>query len=211
MTMNIGIVGTGRVAASLGKAWAAAGHHVMFGSRSPDKAAAAARAVSDGGGGGSAEGGTYAQAFQFGDVVVLALPFRSVREILEAQGDLSGKILLDPSNPVGPDGLVLGHTTSAAEQIAEWAPGARVVKALNTISADSMAGLYDSRDTAFIGGDDEEALEKVASLVTDLGFATLVAGPLRIARYLEPLGALWVQLAYRQGLGTAIGFRLERF
>ena len=86
-----------------------------------------------------------------------------------------------------------------------------MVKALNTLGADSMAGLHGTKDTAFIAGDDEEALEMVARLVRDLGFSAIVAGPLRIARYLEPLGALWVQLAYRQGLGPAIGFRLERY
>jgi NADPH-dependent F420 reductase len=208
--MNIGIVGTGRVASSLGKAWAAAGHHVMFGSRSPDKAAAAARAAG-GGESGNAEGGTYAQAFGFGDVILLAVPYASVGEILDSQKDLSGKVLVDPTNPMGPEGLTLGHTTSAAEQIAARAPQARVVKALNTIGADSMAGLHGTKDTAFIAGDDEEALEMVARLVRDLGFSAIVAGPLRIARYLEPLGALWVQLAYRQGLGPAIGFRLERY
>jgi NADPH-dependent F420 reductase len=209
MHMNIGIVGTGRVASSLGKAWAAAGHHVTFGSRSPDKAAAAARAA--GGENGNAEGGTYAQAIAAGQVVVLAVPYTSVREILENQGDLAGKVLVDPTNPMGREGLIVGHTTSAAEQIAAWAPQARVVKALNTIGAESMAGLHGKRDTAFLAGDDEEALEIVHGLVTDLGFSAIVAGPLRIARYLEPLAALWVQLAYRQGLGPGIGFRLERY
>ncbi|NLD74381.1 MAG: NADPH-dependent F420 reductase [Chloroflexi bacterium] len=201
--MNIGIVGTGHVAASLGKVWAAAGHHILFGSRSPDKAAAAARTAGE-----NAEGGTYAQAFQFGDVIVLAVPYGSMREILETQNDLDGKILVDPSNPVGRDGLIVGHTTSAAEQIAEWAPHTRVVKAFNTIGADSMAGMHGSEDTAFICGDDAEARELVMRLAADLGFEGVDAGPLRSARLLEPLGALWIHLAYRQGLGPGIAFQL---
>jgi len=83
-----------------------------------------------------------------------------------------------------------------------------VVKAFNTIGADSMAGMHGSEDTAFICGDDAEARELVMRLAADLGFEGVDAGPLRSARLLEPLGALWIHLAYRQGLGPGIAFQL---
>ena len=156
----------------------------------------------------SRSGGTsYAAAVAKADIVVLALPYAAA---LEAAGslDLSGKIVVDISNPVAADysGLTIGHTTSAAEEIAAVAKGARVVKAFNTI----FAGLFDAPVSAtanvpvFIAGNDEAAVAAVSDLATKAGFAVETVGGLDGARLLEPVGMLNIRLGYGLGKGTAI-------
>lgn len=151
-----------------------------------------------------------ADAIAGADIVVLALPFAAAVEAA-ANPALSGKVLLDISNPVKPDfsGLTIGHTTSAAEELQAAAPGARVVKAFNTI----FAGLFDlpAADTAevpvFLAGDDEAAVAAVAELVTLSGFAAEMTGGLDAARLLEPLGMLNIRFGYGLGHGTGIAPR----
>jgi len=152
-------------------------------------------------------GTTYAAAVAKADIVVLALPYAAA---LEAAGslDLSGKIVVDISNPVAADysGLTIGHTTSAAEEIAAVAKGARVVKAFNTI----FAGLFDAPVSAtanvpvFIAGNDEAAVAAVSDLATKAGFAVETVGGLDGARLLEPVGMLNIRLGYGLGKGTSI-------
>jgi predicted dinucleotide-binding enzyme len=141
------------------------------------------------------------------DIVVLALPFALA---LDAAADpaLAGKIVLDISNPITPDysGLTIGHTTSAAEQVQEAAPAARVVKAYNTI----FATLFDrpTSETAgipvFIAGSDEAAVAEVETLVKLSGFAVEKTGGIDAARLLEPLGMLNIRLGYGLGQGGGI-------
>ena len=141
------------------------------------------------------------------DIVVLALPFATALEAA-ANPALSGKILLDISNPVKPDysGLTVGHTTSAAEQLQDAAPKAKLVKAYNTI----FAGLFDlpTAQTAsvpvFIAGNDEAAVAAVENLVKLSGFAVEKTGGIDAARLLEPLGMLNIRFGYGLGHGTAI-------
>jgi predicted dinucleotide-binding enzyme len=121
---------------------------------------------------------------------------------------LDGKIVVDLSNPVKPDfsGLLLGHTSSAAEEIQRVAKGAKVVKAFNTI----FAGLFDtpSNSTAdvpvFLAGNDETAVEAVSALVVAAGFKSEKTGGLDAARLLEPLGMLNIRFGYGLGRGTNI-------
>lgn len=157
---------------------------------------------------GRRSGGTsYADAVKNADIVVLALPYAAA---LEEAGklDLSGKVVVDISNPITADfsGLSIGHTTSAAEEIAKVARGARVVKAFNTI----FAGLFDTPASAtaavpvFIAGDDEAAVAAVSDLATKAGFAVETVGDLTGARLVEPVGMLNIRLGYGLGRGTAI-------
>jgi predicted dinucleotide-binding enzyme len=157
---------------------------------------------------GSRSGGTsYADAVKGADIVVLALPFSAALEAA-ARLDLSGKIIVDMSNPVSADfsGLTIGHTTSAAEEIAKVASGARVVKAFNTI----FAGLFDTPASAtanvpvFVAGNDEAAVAAVADLATKAGFAVEKVGDLTGARLVEPVGMLNIRLGYGLGHGTSI-------
>lgn len=152
-------------------------------------------------------GPTYAEAVKAADIVVLALPYAPA---LEQAGklDLAGKIVVDMTNPITPDfsGLLFGHSTSAAEEIARVAPRARVVKAFNTI----FAALFDlppektSTVPVFLAGDDAAAVEAVAALVKQAGFAVETVGGLDGARLLEPVGMLNIRLGYGLGQGTAI-------
>jgi hypothetical protein len=101
---------------------------------------------------------------------------------------------------------------SAAEKVAKWAVGAKVIKAVHTIGVESLNKvLFGSQQASlFVCGDDFEAKSKVKQLGIDLGFEVIDAGPLRNARLIEPLAKLWIELAYNQGMGTDIAFKLLR-
>jgi NADPH-dependent F420 reductase len=209
--MNVGILGAGNVGGALGRRWAAAGHKVKFGVRDAAKPDVQ-RLLQDCGGDASA--GSVADAAQFGDVVVLTTPFPATQATLNSAGDLTGKIVIDCTNPVKPDlsGLTIGHDTSAAEQVASWAKGARVVKCFNTTGAGNMENpaYPDGKPVMFCCGDDAEANATVIKLGEEIGFEMIDAGKLEIARLLEPLAMLWIHLAYRCGLGREFAFRLMR-
>lgn len=209
--MRIGIIGAGNVGGNLGKVWAGKGHEVMFGVRDPQSPKVRALVS---GLGEPARAGSVKEAAAFGEVVALTTPWPATQEAIQAAGDLAGKILMDCTNPVKPDltGLSLGQTTSAAEEIARWAPGARVVKAFNTIGAQQMLNPQFGSQAAsmFICGDDAAAKSVVARLTEESGFEVVDAGPLSNARLLEPLAMLWIYLAVKQGLGTEIAFKLLR-
>jgi 8-hydroxy-5-deazaflavin:NADPH oxidoreductase len=206
--MKIGIVGSGHVGGTLGTRWAQAGHQVTFGSREPGSDTIkqlVARA------GGTARSATQAEAAQANEILLLATPWPATKAILEGLGPLGGKILIDATNPLRPrlDGLELGNTTSAGEQVAEWAPGAKVVKAFNTIGFNIMAdpAFGTERAVLFYCGDDAGAKLTVKQLAEELGFDAVDAGPLTQARLLEPFALLWISLAFG-GRGREIGFQL---
>jgi NADPH-dependent F420 reductase len=207
--MKIGIIGTGTMGKTLGTILAKKNHDIMFGSRDPVNVIKLAHSL-----GSNVSGGTYEDAAQFGDVVILAVPWSSAKESIEAAGDLSGKILIDCTNAVAPNlgGLLIGHTTSGGEKIATWAQGAKVVKAFNTLGPENLTKLQfgDLNATNFICGDDLEAKSVVRTLAEEIGFDVVDAGPLINARLIEPLGMLWIDLAYKQGMGTDIAFKLLR-
>jgi NADPH-dependent F420 reductase len=212
--MKIAMIGAGNVGGTLGKRWAAVGHQVKFGVRQPqdEKIRGLLKEC-----GANASAATVAEAAAFGDVVVLTTPWDGAKSAVEAAGNLSGKTLVDCTNPIpmGPkvlEGLVLGFTTSAAEQVAAWARGAKVVKAFNTTGAVNMANSRypQGKTVMFIAGDDAGAKATATELSNALGFETVDAGPLRQARLLEPLAMLWISLAYAQGLGPNFAFQLVR-
>jgi len=209
--VKIGIIGAGNVGGTLGRAWAAKGHAVVFGARDPrgPKVQELVKATA-----GTARAATPAEAAAHGEVVLLATPWAAAQAALRGAGDLTGKILIDATNPLRPDlsGLTLGHTTSAAEEVARWAPGAKVVKAFNTIGAQHMANPRFGTQSAsmLICGDDAAAKKAVLALAEVLGFDPVDAGPLAQARLLEPLAMLWISLAYAYGHGPDIAFKLLR-
>ena len=146
------------------------------------------------------------EAIAAANIVVIALPYAAALELARSPA-LAGKVVVDISNPIKPDfsGLSLGFDTSAAEEIQSAAPGAKVVKAFNTIFASVFAAPSD--DTAnvpvFLAGE-EGAVHGVAELVTDAGFAVEKTGGLDAARLLEPVGMLNIRFGYGLGRGTAI-------
>ncbi len=183
----------------------------MFGSRNPH-AERVSKLLAESG--ANAQATTLPEMAADSDVVVYAAPWSAANAILGAVGSLSGKILIDCTNPLTADftGLDLGHSTSAAERIAEWAAGARVVKAFNNVSSAIMANpiFGDLRATMFYCGDDQEAKSIVRSLAAELDFDPVDAGPLKIARYLEPFAMLYIQLAVKEGWGSHFAFRIMK-
>ncbi len=150
---------------------------------------------------------SYADAVSGADIVVLAVPYDAALEALKSL-DVAGKIVVDMTNPVTADfsGLRLGHTTSAAEELQQAAPGAKLVKAFNTIFA-SLFGVPRAATAdvpVFVAGNDEAAVNAVATLAQDAGFAVEKTGGLDGARLLEPVGMLNIRLGYGLGHGTAI-------
>jgi predicted dinucleotide-binding enzyme len=213
--MKLGIIGAGNVGGTLGTAWAQkAGHDIFFGVTNPqsDKTQVLLRTL-----GGKARAGTAAQAAAFGQTIVLTTPWTATEAAIRSMGDLTGKVILDATNPLtrGPDGIVLaiGHTTSAGEKVQEWAKGASVFKTLNTTGFGNMANPVFGGVTSvmFVAGDDAANKPKVIELVAALGFDVIDAGPLRNARLLEAHAMLWIDLALQRGLGRDWAFaRVKR-
>jgi predicted dinucleotide-binding enzyme len=194
---TIGILGTGRMGRAVARILVRKGYPVYLGSRDAGRASDAAAAL-------GAEGGTYAQAASRGEIVVIALEWETVPgALLVSAGPLRGKVVIDCTNPETTDGgLAVGHTTSGAEEIARACPGALVVKALNHIYAEVLdAGPHFGPQsvTAFLCGDDPSAKAAVTTLVGACGLQPVDAGPLQVARYLEPAAMLMVALVRRQG------------
>lgn len=209
--MNIAIIGAGNVGGTLGKRWSGNGHQVVFGSREPKSEKA--RNLADEAG-PNAKVASNAEAAGASEIVLVATPFPAARQALREAGSLAGKIVIDATNPLLPtlEGLSVGLTDSAAEQVASWATGAKVVKALNTVGYNIMANpdFGQRRVAMFYCGDDTDAKKTVASLIAELGFEALDAGPLKQARVLEPFATLWISLALQHGYGTNIAFELLR-
>jgi len=213
--VKLGIIGAGNVGGTLGTAWAQkAGHDIFFGVTNPqsDKTQALLRALS-----GKARAGTAAAAAAFGDMIVLTAPWTAAEAAIRSMGDLTGKVILDATNPLtrGADGigLAIGHSTSAGEKVQEWAKGAAVFKTLNTTGFGNMANpVYGGvKSVMFVAGDDAANKPKVIALVAALGFDVIDAGPLRNARLLEAHAMLWIDLALQRGLGRDWAFaRVKR-
>jgi 8-hydroxy-5-deazaflavin:NADPH oxidoreductase len=213
--MKIAVIGAGSVGGTLGGAWAGKGHQVVLAVRNVNDEKVK-KLISDNK--GKATATKIPDAVSQSDVVLLATPWDGARDALQSAGNLAGKVLIDAVNPLEMSqaflekGLLVGHTTSAGEQIAKWATGARVVKAFNTIGAMNMANpkFGGQRATMFICGDDDDAKKIVKQLSDDLGFETVDAGLLKTARLLEPLAMLWIHLAYGTNVGPNFGFKMIR-
>lgn len=183
------IIGTGNVGSALGKRFTQLGHTVVYGSRDPSRQSIQAL-VAETGGGAAAK--TPAEAVIGADIVVLAVPWNSVESVVEGLGDLSGKIVIDPTNPRirAADGLYDSPlATSNAAMVQAWAPEAHVVKALNIIPA---AAMLDPEFAEFqfvlpIAGDSSEAKAKVAALLRSMGIEVVDFGKVRHAKFIEAL------------------------
>jgi hypothetical protein len=200
--MEIAIIGAGHVGGALARAWARAGHRIRLGVRDPSAHAPLASET-----GGLAL--SPAEAAAGAPAVVLALPWGAVEAALGRIGDLSGKVVIDCTNPLALIGgrlaLDRGHSTSGSETVAALLPGAHVVKTLNQVGAEIMAdnaGMA-HRPAMFMAGDDAAAKATVGGLLRDLGFDAMDAGPLVQARLLEPLALVWINQALVRGKGRA--------
>lgn len=210
--MRIGILGAGTVGGTLARAWAAVGHEIVVGTRDPNGERVRAL-LAELPAAGRPAAASIADAAEQADVVVLATPWEAAEETVRAAGDLGGKVLIDCTNPLGPNlALTVGHTTSGGEIVAAAATGARVVKAFNTTGFGNMADAAypatDAKAAMFVCGDDADARATTLALAEQLGFEGVDCGPLANARLLEPVAALWIWLAYSGGRGRNFAYAL---
>ena len=209
--MKIGIIGSGNVGGTLGRRWAKNGHNVIFSTREAPSAALREVLAQ---GGPTARIGSVEEVARESEVLLLATPWEAAQNALASAGDLTGKVLIDAINPLLPGlaGLAAGTTTSGGEMVAQWATGAKVVKAFNTVGFNIMADprFEGGRTAMFYCGDDAKAKSTVAGLINELGFEALDAGPLTQARLLEPFALLWISVALQYGYGREIAFQLLR-
>lgn len=211
--MRIGILGSGLMGGKLGTLFARAGHDVVFSyARSEQKLQRLARDAR-----GSARAGTPADAAGDADALLLAVHWSRVDDVLKQAGDLSGKIVVTCSLPMnaGNTKLVIGHTSSGAEALATKLRQARVVAAFATVPSEVLFDVFAarrkaSRPSLVYCGDDRRAKKVAATLIRDVGFNPVDAGPLRIARYMEPFALLIGQLAYEGDEGPELAYRFER-
>src|SRR5262245_24834475 len=188
MSHRIAILGLGRVGSALQAALSRAGHEIRAAKRGQTVPAAA-----------------------WADVIILAVPFAAVPEVARELGSAAdGKTVVDVTNALTPDfQLAMGFTTSGGEELQKALPRANVVKAFNTVFAQHMStGKVDGEAlTAFVAGDNGGARTVVLELAKAIGFDAVDCGPLKNARYLEPLAFLNIQLSWALGNGPNVGFR----
>jgi predicted dinucleotide-binding enzyme len=212
--MRVGILGSGLMGGKLGTLFARAGHAVVFSySRSRKKLEELAREA-----GGNARAGTPAEAAGDADAVLVAVHWSRVDDVLRQAGNLAGKAMVSCSLPMNDDdtALVLGPTSSGAEELARKVPGAGVVSAFGTVPSEVLFGVFEarkrrSRPSLVYCGDAQDAKDVTRTLIRDVGFAPVDAGPLRIARYMEPFALLVAQLAYQGEEGPELAYRFVRF
>jgi predicted dinucleotide-binding enzyme len=184
---KIAIIGKGNVGSALERGLTRSGHEVRATGRDSVRETAA-----------------------WGDVIILAVPFRAIDDAVKTIGDAAdGKILIDVTNALDENmGLAIGCTTSGAEELQTKAPAANVVKAFNTVFARHMdkGRVGDRPLTVFTAGNDDAARKSVRDLAIGIGFEAVDSGPLQNARWLETLGYLNIQLGYIVGHGTDTGF-----
>ncbi len=199
----VGIIGAGRMGSAFARRLTEAGHEVQITAKHPRHAEEVARAV-----GGSARAVPRNEIGRGADLVILATPYSEATDALQASGDLNGALVIDISNPVKADmsALIISGDSSAAEKIQKAMPGARVVKAFNTIFSQILGG--DRKDghcpQVFYAGDDQDAKNEVRHLIEQVGFEPVDSGPLANSRELEQLGLLNLFLGHKAGMGTGV-------
>lgn len=204
--MTLAILGAGRVGRALGRAFADRSYRIRYGVTDVDKH-------------GDLQAdprfhvGSVADAIGPCDVVMLATPYASALHLAEQVGDWGGRVLVDATNPIAPgmSGLLVGTTTSGAQQIAARAANARVVKAFNTTGFENYGRAHTHSGGLFlpVAGDDVEAKRKVMALAALIGFDAVDMGKLDAARYTEPFAMVWIELATRLGHGRDFGFFMK--
>jgi 8-hydroxy-5-deazaflavin:NADPH oxidoreductase len=209
--MKIGIIGIGNVGSTMGPLLSRCGHEVLFGARDPKGAAATALLANCE---GRAQAFSVREVFARANLILLAVRWDDLPEVIAEAENLDGMVLIDCTTPLerGTHKPLLDWEMSSAEQLARWAKGAKVVKCFDTTGVEVMKKpVFDGvKASMFLCGDSAEAKERVRPLVEDLGFECIDAGPLTAARYLEALSAFWVFLAFDQGFGEDISYKLLR-
>ncbi|MBL0062671.1 MAG: NAD(P)-binding domain-containing protein [bacterium] len=207
--MKIAIIGMGNVGKALGYRWNEGVHEMMFGVRKPEADQLVVDPEQK-----PVKIATIGVALEWGELVVMATPYKAALTLMKTCGPLAGKVIVDATNPIAPGltGLSVGGDTSGAEEIQKAQPQAHVVKCFNTTGFNNMQNpVYDKRKSVmFLCGSNAVAKASVKLLSDELGFDTIDAGPLSMAHHLESLAMLWIKLAYAQGHGREIALVLRR-
>ncbi len=200
--MKISVIGAGHVGKALALRWTETGHEVCVGVRDPESPkrnplrAAGLKLL------------PIEESVRRSEVVVLAVPYASLKSVVMGLGDLEERVLVDCTNSVEvPQGFA-----SIAQAVASWSRSSRVVKAFNTTGAGNMEDPRYGELLAdmLICGDDQKSKDVVAKLARDIGFDVVDAGGLDKAKLLEYIALLWISLAYERDLGPNIAWKLLR-
>ena len=198
--MRIAILGAGNVGGGLGKAFAAVGHEVVFGVRDPEstKTMAALADIPD------ATATSPEAAVNGADVIVFAVRPMAMHAMTQDLPPLDGRIVIDAMNRFDGD-----PGRSTIDDLAQLIPGARLVKAFNTIGFENYATARKRRSLAamFVAGDDPDAKRVALGLAAEIGFAAEDAGGLANARSLEEMTKVWLVLS--QTHGRTVGFAIS--
>ena len=211
--MRVGILGSGLMGAKLGTLFARAGHQVTFSyARSTGKLLRLARNA-----GGATHAGTPREAARDADALLLAVHWSRVNDVLAQTGKLRGRVIVTCSLPMNDDNteLLIAQSSSGAEALAAKLPQSQVVCAFNTVPSEVLCSVFGARRKALrpslvYCGDHPGAKRTAARLIRDVGFDPVDAGPLRMARYIEPFALLVAQLAYQRRGGPRLAYRFER-
>lgn len=204
--MKVAIIGSGNVGKAIAHATTGVGHAVTVAAPVPDELESLASEVP------VATTTSNEDAVGDADVVVFAVPADAVEGIVGEVGErLSGKIVIDVTNPLKPD--LSGLSTdglSVAEQIQREVPDAKVVKAFNTVLAANQADpvVDGTRLDGFVAGDDDDAKARVSELLAAIGYRPVDVGPLVAARYLEGMAYLNIALNARNDMPWQTAWKL---
>jgi 8-hydroxy-5-deazaflavin:NADPH oxidoreductase len=198
--MRIAILGAGNVGGGLGRALSAAGHDVVFGVRDPEstKTLAALAEIPD------ASAASPAEAIAAADVIIVAVRPAALHATVEALPPLEGRIVIDAMNRFDGDA-----SRSTTQDLVAWLPGAKVVKAFNTIGFENYATAAGRTVPAamFVAGDDPDAKRMAMRLASELGFRSEDAGGLANAKALEEMVKVWLALTAVHG--RSVGFAIS--
>jgi len=196
----------------LGTIFARAGHEVVFSyARSDRKLKQLAS-----GAGGAARAGTPGEAARDADALLLAVHWSRMDDVLGQAGDLAGKLIISCSLPMNAEdtALVIAHTSSGAEVLARKLARAKLVSAFGTVPSEVLFDVFESRrktvrPSMLYCGDDARAKTTAGKLIEGTGFDPVDAGPLEMARYLEPFTLLIARLAYEGKRGPELSYRFD--
>jgi predicted dinucleotide-binding enzyme len=207
--LKIGIVGTGNIGGALAKHWARAGHELVISSRHPEELQALAKSL-----GPKVRVGTPLEAAQFGDVILLSVPYKATPQVgQDLASAWKGKIVLDTGNPYPMrDGTMAldARKRSTGVTSKEFLPGVRLVRAFNAINWDDLANQGNHQPERWaipLASDDADALKVAERLVRDAGFDPVVVGGLARAREFDVGTKVYTQLQTAKQLREALGLK----
>ena len=205
--MKVAIIGAGNVGKALGTSMTRAGHEVTISASTPESAEAAARVI------GASPADSAADAVKDASIIILAIPYQAGGSVAAEIADrVSGRTIIDVTNPIRPDFSGLATDTSAAEELQIQLPDAHVVKAFNTLFASLQAdpSAASAPIDGYVAGDDADAKREVMSLLESIGLKPLDVGPLSSSRYLEGMAYVNIGLNAQNGWSWTSSWHLER-